>query len=74
MFLEKYTIFNFHPIHIALNSFDGTEYKKLKNENNKRLSSINKKELMRYINHGNGVESFLIKILNSGAKPIEIKI
>lgn len=74
MFFGKYTIFNFHPIHIALNSFDGTEYKKLKNENNNRFSSINEKKLMRYINHGNGIESFLIKILNSDAKPIEIKI
>lgn len=65
------TIFGFHPVHIALNSGNSTNYNRLKNDISKKaLWSIKESELKKYENYEHGARNFLDAILDSGAQPI----
>ena len=55
-------IYNFHPIHIALNSKNLDNYNKLKL--NKDIQKLEKKDIQKFINHGKGARTFLIELLD----------
>mgnify|MGYP007000192387 CR=1 len=49
LFFGDLTVFNFHPIHVFLNSSDGSEYRRLKKEHfGKSLSKLSAKGLCKY--------------------------
>ena len=62
----KLNIFNFHPIHISLNSSDKHNYEHLKqNLKHKNLSSLNKREIVKYQNNEKGTRNFFKSILDN---------
>ena len=63
-------IFNFHPIHIYLNTEDLDRYEKIKNS----LSKISKKELDKHRNPDLGTEVFFDNLLNELKKKKTYKI
>lgn len=71
LFFGELTVFDFHPIHVFLNSTDGSEYHNLKLEQSHlSLSSLNKQVVERYVNHGLGTQSYLKEVLASKNKCI----
>ena len=66
LFFGDLTIFDFHPIHVFLNSTDGSQYRKLKcRQSHISLSSIDLHDAEKYINQGLGTQSYLMEILAS---------
>ena len=66
LFFGELTVFDFHPIHVFLNSTDGSEYRKLKMEQSLvSLSSLDAHVAEKYINHGLGTRSYLKGVLAS---------
>ncbi len=62
-------IFDFHPLHIFLNSSDGSEYSRLKvHLGHRSLTSATEQELKRFVNHGKGIGSYFELVLLSGMK------
>ena len=58
--------FDFHPIHVFLNSTDGREYRRLKSENSHiSLSSLDIRIAERYLSKGVGTQSYLKEVLSS---------
>ena len=55
-------IFNFHPIHVILNSKNMSSYNKIKNEIG--LKNLNKNNIKKYINPEKGTRDFLIDVIN----------
>ena len=55
-------IFNFHPIHVILNSKNLSSYNKMKNEIG--LKNLNENNIKKYINPEKGTRDFLIDIIN----------
>ena len=73
LFFGKLTVFDFHPIHVFLNSTDGSEYRKLKNEYaSKPLSSLDINVVNKYVNTGIGTQSYLKEVLASTNICIEL--
>lgn len=73
IFFGDVTVYNFHPIHIALNSSSGDEYKRLKqNSPGKPLNEISSSIISRFENAGLGARVFLERVLNSGEQCIGI--
>lgn len=73
LFFGELTVFDFHPIHVFLNSTDGSEYRKLKNEHSQiPLNSLNSKTVKKYINESIGTQTYFKKILNSENICIEL--
>ena len=65
LFFGELTVFDFHPIHVFLNSTDGREYRRLKSENSHiSLSSLDIRIAERYLSKGVGTQSYL-KVLSS---------
>ena len=54
-------VFNFHPIHIALNSKSQTKYNQLKKSY--QLSKITKRDIDNFINEENGTKSLFLNLL-----------
>ena len=66
LFFGELTVFDFHPIHVFLNSTDGSEYRNLKLEQSHlSLSSLDKQVVERYVNPGLGTQSYLKEALAS---------
>ena len=73
LFFGDLTVFNFHPIHVFLNSTDGREYRQLKKElTGKPISSINIDTVNKYVNRGIGTQSYLEAVLNSNNVCLEL--
>lgn len=70
--LEKKTIFNFHPIHIFLNSFSFNAYNNLKLEHD-TISSLTKIQMLKFKQSGYGTESFFNEITTSNHKSISLE-
>lgn len=71
LFFGELTVFNFHPIHIFLNSTDGSEYRKLKAEQSHiSLNSIDSKVVEKYLSNDVGTQRYLEEILGSKSKCI----
>lgn len=63
-----YKIFNFHPIHIGLNTADMANYRALKHSlGKKHLSLATRKECEPFINSGFGARTYLESLLEVGA-------
>ena len=63
---SKLAVFDFHPIHIFLNSSDGNEYRKLKKETvGTPLNEVDTRILAEFRNLGFGTRNKLSEILNS---------
>ncbi len=56
-------IYNFHPIHVSLNSKSLNNYHRLKNK--KGLCSIDKNTIKNYVDSGKGTRTFLLELINS---------
>lgn len=57
-------IYNFHPIHVALNTADMNDFSAFRNAfRGRTLQSISKAEAAPFCNKGRGVESFLLELL-----------
>ena len=66
LFFGELIVFDFHPIHVFLNSTDGNEYRNLKLEQSHcPLSSLNKHVVDRYVNPGLGTQSYFKEDLAS---------
>ena len=66
LFFGELTVFDFHPIHVFLNSTDGNEYRNLKLEQSHLpLSSLDKEVVERYVNPSLGTQSYLKEVLAS---------
>lgn len=64
------TIYDFHPIHVHLNSTDGSEYGALKKAfAGKPLMQLSGQEVDEFKNHDAGVRHFLQSVLDSKNKP-----
>lgn len=67
-FFGEITIFNFHPIHVYLNSSDGSEYRRLKDKG--ELSKFTAEEMNPFCNKKVGVKNFFEDVIFSQNKPI----
>lgn len=66
LFLGDLTVFNFHPMHVFLNSSDGNEYRRLKIENaNTPLFALDINVASNYINTGVGTQNYLREVIAS---------
>ena len=66
LFFGELTVFDFHPIHVFLNSTDGSEYRNLKLEQpNLPLSSLTKQIVEKHVNPNLGTQSYLKEVLSS---------
>lgn len=66
LFFGELTVFDFHLIHVFLNSTDGSEYRKLKFEQSHiSLSSLDVRVAQIYVNQGLGTQSYLKEVLAS---------
>ena len=64
----SYQIFDFHPIHVYLNSSCSKDYEQLKKNIQKPLMFCNEKEVEIYVNRGFGTYSHLLDLLLSTPK------
>lgn len=60
-----YQIFDFHPIHVYLNSPNSDNYNKMKRSINKPLQNANQKDLKEFKNSYIGAKTWLLEILES---------
>ena len=66
LFFGDLTVFDFHPIHVFLNSTDGSEYRKLRSEQSHiSLNSLGVRVAEKYVSQGVGTQSYLEEILSS---------
>ena len=73
LFFGELTIYDFHPIHVFLNSSNGREYASLKEFlNGKFVGSINEDMTQDFRNCGDGTDKFLRRILSSKANSITL--
>ena len=73
LFFGELTVFDFHPLHVFLNSSNGQEYKKFKEKiSGVPLNEINIQTAMAFQNEGIGVRSHLEKILVSGYRCLRL--
>ena len=73
LFVGELTVFNFHPIHVFLNSFDGEEYQSLKRKTSiLPLNELDINVLSFFQNSGFGTRNNLIEILRSDHKCIRL--
>ena len=72
-FCGEITIYDFHPIHVLLNSKDSSHYENLKTQlNGQSLINSSIKLLNKNINHDAGAQTLLKEILNSTAQTITL--
>ena len=70
IFFGETTIFNFHPIHVHLNSSNESEYNKLKEFIDQPLRKLKDKTVKNFSNKGLGTKDFLNTIINTSEKSI----
>lgn len=74
LFFGELTVYDFHPIHVFLNSTDGSEYRKLKKEQSSDpLSSFDLHVVNKYINNGIGTQNYLKEVLSSANRCIKLE-
>ena len=61
----NYQIFNFHPIHVYLNSCSSSQYTVMKRAMDESLYSAKKKQVDPFINSKIGASNWLLSIINS---------
>lgn len=67
------SIFDFHPVHVYLNSQDSLNYENLKKElSGRSLSGASKKLLQMNMNNNQGTQNFLRAIIGSEAQSITL--
>lgn len=67
-------IFDFHPIHVALNSSNNDSYIKLKESfANKSLFDVSRSQLLKFRNNSVGACDYLRSIISSNAQPITLR-
>ena len=66
-------VFNFHPIHVHLNSRDSLNYMSLKRNLKHPLVNLEQTEADRYVNSSPGTLTFLNSIIDSDAVPLTHK-
>ncbi len=72
-FFSKSVIFDFHPIHVALNSSNNSSYMKLKQDlSSESLFSISKNRLLEYRSETSGARDYLQFILSSDAHAVSL--
>jgi hypothetical protein len=65
--IARYKIYNFHPIHIALNTADMAAYQSLKQSlGGKHLSLATREDCEPFVNRGHGARTFLEALLKVG--------
>ena len=70
-FFGDITVFDFHPIHVFLNSSDGSEYTHLKQQtSDKTLNKVLHNDAIKFKNEKEGVETFLKRVLHTKAETI----
>ena len=73
LFFGELTVFNFHPVHVFLNSTDGSEYAQLKRAMPESgFSKIDYNLASKFQHIGLGTRSYLRFILESGIDCIEL--
>ena len=73
LFYGDLTVFNFHPIHVFLNSSDGREYRQLKKEQfDKSLNTLSTEIVIKYKTLGIGTQNYLEEVLASNNICIEL--
>jgi len=73
-FFGPITVFDFHPIHVHLNSSNGSEYKRLKESNvGIPLNSLNDKKVCEFTNTSDGVHTFFRSVLASNSISIPLE-
>jgi hypothetical protein len=73
LFFGEITVYDFHPIHIFLNSTDGSEYSQLKKIfKGRHLNEVRAEEFKQFINDGIGVQTYLKRILNSTGMSVDL--
>lgn len=73
-FFSNSIIFDFHPIHIALNSRNNSSYMKLKQDlAGEPLFSISKNRLLEFRNESKGASDYLQSILDSTGQAVSLK-
>ena len=66
LFFGELTVFNFHPIHVFLNSSDGSEYRQLKKEHfDNPLNALSAEFVNKYRNARIGTRNYLQEVLAS---------
>ena len=55
-------IYNFHPIHVSLNSKNLNNYHRLKNK--KGLCNVSKNTIKNYVDNGKGTRTFLLELID----------
>jgi hypothetical protein len=74
IFFGPKIIYDFHPIHVHLNSCSISQYLKLKEyTSGRKLFTLNNGEVFSFINTGEGVRNILESIMNSAALPISLE-
>ena len=69
LFFGQITVCDFHPIHVYLNSSDGSEYRNLKSSlNGAKLQNLQRQKASTFKNSKIGVRDHLICLLKSDAK------
>jgi len=66
-------IYDFHPIHIHLNSKDNTSYNSLKNSIDIPLLKLNASKIIQYVNPSYGAKTFLEALTTSKADFIDFE-
>lgn len=73
-FFGPITIYGFHPIHVHLNSSNGSEYDALKEYCvSKKLNHLSESQVRKFHNNSFGIEDFFVEILNSNNINIQLK-
>jgi hypothetical protein len=68
------TIYDFHPIHVALNSCDESNYGQLKaSQAGKPLWTVAEKTLQAHVNHRPGARTFLQAVVDSTAQALRFE-
>lgn len=74
VFYGDITIYDFHPIHIDLNSCDGRGYLDLKkNISGQPLWLVNRETMGKFVNTQPGTRDFLAAVIDSDASPIALE-
>lgn len=66
-------VYNFHPIHVHLNSNSNKNYTMLKNILNGPLNTVDSKIVSKYQNNGLGAKTFLTNLVNSELTHIDFE-
>ena len=73
-FYGDLTIFDFHPIHVALNSFSEKSYDALNlSHRGSPHHLLNKDKILNYQNHGHGARTYLEGLINSDATSLKFE-